>query len=71
MRWGVGDFFSPFFLAAALDIILSRTFLMLEAAAAALSRNGGDDVEESERGVKRCSGSSKKLSSRIGDDTRL
>ncbi len=51
---------APFFLAAAFDIILSRTFLMLEAAIAALSRSGGDDVDDSERGVRRCSeGSSK------------
>ena len=47
-------------LAAAFDIILSRTFLMLEAAIAALSRSGGDDVDDSECGVRRCSeGSSK------------
>jgi hypothetical protein len=44
---------APFFLAAACDIILSRTFLMLEAAIAALSRRGGEDVDESERGVRR------------------
>ncbi len=73
LRMGVGVVWSPFFLAVAFNIILSRTFSILEAVAAALLHRSGDDGDESMRRVRSLEGLSKQkqVSSRIGDDTWL